>query len=677
MHKNEGHTCAGGQNPRRLFVYSGGFLWQHRVRRILHLDGWRLRLGRPDAGDHVGVWGQSPTAHRGESMATRHKASLVRIEDAFLRSLFPGRTGEPPMGLLIDRTGLHFDAGQPSDLETLLATNPLDDTALLNRARGVIARLRDGHLSKYSATDCDSDPPEPGYVLVIDQTRGDASVRASGGDRARFLEMLTDARQAHPGTRILIKTHPETTAGHRPGHFSAQDTAPGIEIFDRPLSPWLLLDGAVAVYTLSSQMGFEAILAGHRPRVFGTPFYAGWGLTQDETVLPRRGRMLTRAQLTAAAMVLYPKWYDPYCDRLCPVEDVLNAMEAQSRAWRQDRDGWVGQGMRLWKRGTLQRTFGQHRRMRFAEAPASVSLAQTTGRRRMVWASKAAPDDAAWRLEDGFLRSRGLGASLVPPVSLVLDPEGIYYDPTRKSQLETLIRHHAGQMRPDQIERIERAIAEIHSQNLSKYNLSGNLSPLPEGHRILVPGQVSDDASIRQGAPRDIGNAELLAKARADNPDAVILYKPHPDVVAGLREGHVDAPERWADAVLPDAPIAPLLAAVQEVWTLTSLTGFEALLRGCRVTVLGTPFYAGWGLTRDLGPVPARRLAGPRPGLQALAYATLIAYPRYHDPVTGLPCPLEVALTRLGDSTMRTAGPANRLLSKLQGALASHTGLWR
>jgi capsular polysaccharide export protein len=75
------------------------------------------------------------------------------VEDAFLRSLHPGRAGEPPLGLVIDRTGMHFDATQPSDLETLLARHPLDNTVLLDRARDVMARMAEAHLSKYSAVD--------------------------------------------------------------------------------------------------------------------------------------------------------------------------------------------------------------------------------------------------------------------------------------------------------------------------------------------------------------------------------------------------------------------------------------------------------------------------------------------------------------------------------------------
>ena len=116
---------------------------------------------------------------------------------------------------------------------------------------------------------------------------------------------------------------------------------------------------------------------------------------------------------------------------------------------------------------------------------------------------------------------------------------------------------------------------------------------------------------------------------------------------------------------------------------MTSLLGFEALLRGKKVTCLGAPFYAGWGLTTDLGPVPERRLRAadghplPRPSLTHLVHATLIAYPRYYDPVSQRPCPPEVALHRLATGTIPKPGLPLRLLSKAQGALASYARLWR
>ncbi len=667
---------AGGDSGlRRLCVYNGGFLTQPRLRRILGLCGYRVTLGLPRPGDLVGVWGQSPTAHRGMAMAARHGAGLVRIEDALLRSLHPGRDGEPPLGLMIDHGGVHFDAAAPSDLETLLATHPLDDSALLDRARGAMAWMAEAHLTKYSAVEPALRPPEPGYVLVIDQTRGDASVSASRADRARFLEMLVFAQVEHPGARVLIKTHPETARGHRAGHFSDVDANDRITLLDRPHSPWSLFEGAVGVYTVSSQMGFEAILAGHRPRVFGQPFYAGWGLTEDEDPVPRRNRILTRAQLFAAAMILYPKWYDPWRDTLCGIETVLATLDARARAWREDRAGWVGVGMRLWKRKPLQGFFGAGTRMVFDNDRARAQQrADDSGRGLMIWAGKADPAERITRIEDGFLRSRGLGAALVPPLSLVCDDLGIYYDPSRPSRLEVLINALA-HLRPDQRLRARALIEQLTRAGLSKYNLPGAVPPLPEGHRILVCGQVEDDASILRGSPEVRTNRTLLERARAANPGALILWKPHPDVEAGLRQGTVEHPEQWADAVLAGVDMGALLSCVDEVWTMTSLAGFEALLRGCRVVTLGVPFYAGWGLTHDLGPVPARRTA--RPDIEGLVHASLIAYPRYRDPVTGLPCPVEVVAERLACGHLPRRGPFNRSLSKLQGLLASRAHLWR
>lgn len=663
-------------DPSLVHAYSGGFLGPgaqaRRIRRIMALAGHKVKLGWPGPEGRIAVWGHTPRAARGESVARRTGARLLRIEDAFLRSLFPGRAGEPTLGLLIDTQGIHYDPSRPSDIETLLATHPLDDHALLQRAREAMARLKAAGLSKYNAHDPDLALPEPGYVLIVDQVRGDASLARGGLDGALpdhlFREMLVQAQIDFPAARIVIRTHPETRDGHRSGHFTPDDAGGAhVTLLDTPVSPWDLLEGAVAVYTVSSQLGFEAIFAGHRPRVFGLPFYAGWGLTEDLTPHPRRTRRLSRAQLFAGAMLLYPHWYDPCRDRLCRFEEALEHLESLTRAWREDRHGYTALDMRLWKRAHLQRFFGRWQRLRFDKNP-------RPDRPSLVWGTAPAPSDGrAIRIEDGFLRSRGLGAELTPPLSLVADDLGLYYDPSRPSRLEALV---AASPPTGGEARARALIRRITEGGLSKYNLAGNLPDLPQGHRILVPGQVEDDASIRLGAGEIRTNLALLAETRRLNPEAVILYKPHPDVEAGLRPGAIAEAEalHHADMVLPRTDPARLLSQVQEVWTITSTLGFEALLRGVPVTTLGAPFYAGWGLTRDLGTIPDRRTARPR--LDAFVHAALIAYPRYHDPVSKLPCPPEVALDRIKAGQLPRA-PALRLLAKLQGALASQSWLWR
>lgn len=673
---------AAGALPRRLFAYNAGFFTQSRLRRILGLAGHQICLGRPGPQDGVVVWGQSPYAWRGAAMAARHGLPLLRVEDAFLRGLRPGRMGDPPIGLLLDARGVHFDSATPSTLEEILARHPLDDSALLARARTAMARLVQLDLSKYNLHDPALAPPPPGYVLVIDQTRGDASIVGAGATAARFAEMLALAQAEHPQARIVIKTHPESQAGLRPGHFALG--AGRVTLCDQPVSPHRLLEGAIAVYTVSSQMGFEAILAGHRPVVLGQPFYAGWGLSDDRFPLARRQRRLTRSQLFAAAMILAPLWYDPCRDRLCPLETVIDQLEAEVRAFRQDRAGHVAAGMRLWKRGRLQEVFGRSKPLIFRDDPArAAAKAKASGRGLLIWAGKAPAELPGLRVEDGFLRSRGLGAALVPPLSLVTDDLGIYYDPGRPSRLEALI---LAAPPPGGLERAAALRQALIGAGIGKYNLGGTLPALPaDGKRILVPGQVEDDAALRLGGGAVRHNLGLLQAVRTANPGAVLLYKPHPDVEAGLRPGAV-APQNLdglADVVAHGADPIALIAACDEVWTMTSLLGFEALLRGKPVTCLGAPFYAGWGLTRDLGPVPARRRQAPdghplpRPSLDALIHAALIAYPRYYDPVSRRPCPPEVVVERLAAGRLPPRGLTLRLLAKLQGALASQAHLWR
>jgi capsular polysaccharide export protein len=297
----------------------------------------------------------------------------------------------------------------------------------------------------------------------------------------------------------------------------------------------------------------------------------------------------------------------------------------------------------------------------------------------MVWAGKttdALEDMNVVKVEDGFLRSRGLGADLIPPLSLVCDDLGIYYDPTRPSRLEHLIA--ASESLSDTAkQRAERLIKRITRAKLSKYNVGATEIPvdLPKGRRILVPGQVEDDASIKLGTTDISTNRALLEAARNANPAAVILYKPHPDVEAGLRTGAVPDAAEIADVVLTKTSPIAALDAVDAVWTMTSTIGFEALLRGKHVTCLGSPFYAGWGLTDDRATPIVRRTALPT--LAQLAHAVLIDYPRYFDPVSGHPCPVDVVIDRLQGGTVPRPSRANRLLAKVQGMLASYAHLWR
>lgn len=280
-------------------------------------------------------------------------------------------------------------------------------------------------------------------------------------------------------------------------------------------------------------------------------------------------------------------------------------------------------------------------------------------------------------MEDGFIRSAGLGADCVPPLSIIVDRLGIYFDPSRQSELERQLQE--GSFSAEILARAKRLRELIVRIGLSKYESGGSSVERSQFPRrsILVPGQVEDDRSILCGGGDIKSNIELLRRVRSNVPEAHIIYKPHPDVEAGHRVGAIsdELCLSLADEIVRDQPISDLLTSVDEVHVNTSLAGFEALLRGTEVTTYGVPFYAGWGLTRDLGPVPQRRTA--RRTLDELVAAALLIYPRYVDPLTGIPCPPEVLINRLSQNSSVKGQGLLVPLRRLQGRLKRHFSMLR
>lgn len=251
-------------------------------------------------------------------------------------------------------------------------------------------------------------------------------------------------------------------------------------------------------------------------------------------------------------------------------------------------------------------------------------------------------------VEDGFIRSVGLGAGLAKPSSWVIDRRGIYYDSNRPSELEIKLQstHVCNDLR-----RRATALREnIISNDLTKYNVGhSGWKPSSEAKGrtlVLVAGQVETDASVRCSGSSVKTNAKLLERVRQMEANSWIVYKPHPDVVAGLRGPALpeDQAKRWCDEIAGNASVTTLLGAVERVHVMTSLTGFEALLRGKQVVCHGTPFYAGWGLTQDLTPLAARTR---RLSLDDLVAVALLKYPTYVSRSTGDICEPEQAIAEL------------------------------
>ena len=641
----------------KALIFSRG-IW-----RIPHLAAFlpQYRLHKagffaPTSADAVLGWGLRPSTQKARAYAAAKQLPFVALEDGFLRSPGLGVAGWPPFVLVVDEIGIYYDTSRPSQLEQLaLAADTLPSETLAEAQRAMALIIENG-LSKYNHAPDVSDglitdrPSEKAIVLLIDQTFGDMAIQYGGADAATFETMFQTALQENPDAEIWVKTHPDVLSGKKRGYLGhLSSNAENVRLLAQDINPISLLLQVDKVYCVTSQMGFEALLCGKPVATFGLPWYAGWGVSDDRhadiAALDAQSRRAPRTltQLFAAAYLQYSRYINPNTGEAGTLFDVIDYLAAARRLNEKLRGDLYCVGMSIWKRAVMK-PFFKVPSCRLHFVPSLKKLQKTAlppDARLLVWSrghddlidfahSRALP---LLRMEDGFIRSVGLGSNLVPPLSLVIDDIGIYFNAETPSRLEHILQHQA--FSTQDIQAAEALQQALTAAAITKYNVGGNVLPRPRTDKkvLLVPGQVEDDASIRHGSPKIRKNLELLQTVRQLNPDAYIIYKPHPDVLSGNRSGHISTADcaRHADMVASEYDIIACLAHADEVHTITSLTGFEALLRGKIVHCYGLPFYAGWGLTRDWLPISRR---SRKLTLQELIAGTLIYYPGYVHPET-------------------------------------------
>lgn len=623
---------------------------RHHLTLPALLAGQSLVIGasrcRREPLDALLVWGNRPSGGAAWRLALSRCLPVWRCEDAFVRSLGLGPDC-PPLGVVLDDLGIYYDVSSSSRLERLITAE--HTSAELKRAVQLQQLWCQKRVSKYNAA-VEAPAPERPFVLVVDQTAGDQSIAGGAATAASFAAMLQAALVDHPDCAVVVKVHPDVVAGRKRGHFSKQQlTDPRVIVEASGGHPTALLEHAKSVYVVTSQLGFEALLWGIPVHCFGLPFFAGWGLTNDVLPAPERRAASPKrclADLVAAALINYAVYIDPHSHQRCEVEQLVRSIGLQRLRMKADPPEAVAVGFTRWKRPVLQR-FLPGSRLRFCRP----GKAKASPVPLMRWALGYQDLAQRWngpvyQLEDGFIRSIGMGGKLqllavrvlkhlgiraarpTLPISWVVDRQGIYFDSTRPSDLETWLA--TANLEPAQLARAAALRQRLVQQSITKYNLAANKWTRPLGERrvVLVTGQVESDASIRFGAVDVRTNLELLEAVRRVEPDAFLVYKPHPDVLTGIRRSSRAEREALAvaDLILREAAIQQLFGQVDAVHVLTSLAGFEALLRGVEVHTWGLPFYAGWGLTHDAYSCSRR---GRKLSIDELVYGAMIAYPRY------------------------------------------------
>nr|WP_051556073.1 hypothetical protein [Kordiimonas gwangyangensis] len=185
--------------------------------------GMQALLGRPikrglkgaREGDVIVGWGQKDNTEAARNYAKKHELEYWRLEDGFLGYLSHPSRDKRRLSLVVDHTGIYYDAHTPSDLEALLNRDDWVTPELLSRARAAMARIRKWRLSKYNHAPFDLPPAleaklstfKGPKVLLVDQTFGDKSITYGMASDAMFADMLKAALEENPTSLVLVKIH--------------------------------------------------------------------------------------------------------------------------------------------------------------------------------------------------------------------------------------------------------------------------------------------------------------------------------------------------------------------------------------------------------------------------------------------------------------------------------------
>lgn len=685
-------------------------------------------------------WGNKKSYQRAKRKADKYELPVYSIEDGFLRSIDSGINSRYALSMVIDDLGIYYDSTAPSRLESMICYRSLQanwNNQHLIKSQQLISSIIDSKLSKYNETlacpnlenlihqtqlqeskNRRNNQVKPKHVLLIDQVLGDNSLVGACLDerlaKKQFIRMLKDVFKNHPTANIFIKTHPAGKQGYltsnkllkRLGKYKSR-----IYLLTEAMNPITLLKQVQHVYTVSSHMGFEALMLGSQGyditvHTYGVSWYTGWGLTDDTGVnkgklkkllAKVKQRRLTTVnqlndklehkdfksltfvteQLFFASYLDYSHYVDPASQVSTNIQGAISWLNTNMHWYNEFKGEFTIYEFSRWKLsfvrafidfpktqlfikpkpGLTSLFHPNHYRVDFQNSVVVWGLSQRQKIEALLVvknSNKIEHTPYVYCMEDGFIRSNGLGATLLAPLSVVIDKRGIYYNATQASDLEYLLQN-CQQLDDSQQKRVEKLKAFILSSKVSKYNVGKQLSDI-EGSsksiwiksltsttkkKILIVGQVEDDLSVQYCGSLIKTNAELIQRVVKDNPNVFLIYKPHPDVEAGLRTGKVTKQVlNMVDAVAIDVSMPECLTIIDEVHTISSLTGFEALLRDKEVVCYGLPFYAGWGLTKDFDVhlEPKRTYLARRQSrnsnltLQQLIYYTLIEYPLYRLP---------------------------------------------
>ena len=642
-------------------VFSSGML---KVPHLEALIGVRAVLEFPRDGqagdiDFVVGWGTKPTARRARAYAKRNKLRYVALEDGFLRSAGSASAKLPPVSFVVDDAGIYYEAGKPSRVERLIRDAERFDSDIRREAEDGFARFLRHRLTKYNTVSADTRTQtrrRRWRVLLVDQVFGDQSIAGGLASAASFDRMIRTALATFTAADIGVKVHPDVLAGRARGYIDRIAIDRGLDVIADQGNPHDLLETVDEVWTVTSQLGLEAVFKGVPVRCFGVPFYAGWGLTEDtpddvqgRMALARRGAARTPLDVFAAAYVAYPNYADPVSGAPIALSAAIDRLlDWRTRAER-NREIAICGGWPMKRRGTARAVFGDGGSpVAFTSRSRAERSARADNSCAYFWemppakASEVATPLSASLVREGAMSvfdpacRDGLGSSVV------VDNRAAGLDRLPRTDIEWLLSYYPFE---DALRRRASELRKVLCPVTPPWAGDG-------GKKVIAVLGERFDAARRDETEVFATNLAFLDAVRAEYPEAEIVYVEHPALKDRRAPGWIDERQATGIADRFEAFDDILCAAVQvdEVHTIASDTGFAALMAEHRVVTWGRPLYAGWGLTSDRQVFPGRKR---RLSVDQMAAAALILLPRYIDVRSGIPCDAEdvarrIEATRLG-----------------------------
>ena len=262
--------------------------------------------------------------------ALKEKLPLLIAEDGFVRSIEISANASPGLSCVLDYQGVYYDTEMGSSIVNHLNSDWEIDKDDFKNAQRLISMIVSNDISKYNfvapAKICfNTDNKYEGVTLVIDQRKDDQSIYGALADKSTFNRMLTEAMNDNPNDLIIVKIHPDATVGKYTSYYHRTSRAEkNIRVISESVNPISLLKAVDKVYTVSSQMGMEALMCNKKVFCYGVPFYSDRGLTIDMVKNTKHNRKRSLEEVFFTAYIKYSYYFSPQNDRQGTLEETIN-----------------------------------------------------------------------------------------------------------------------------------------------------------------------------------------------------------------------------------------------------------------------------------------------------------------------------------------------------------------